>query len=140
MPSIAILIFEGVEELDFVGPWEVLAAWGSQHPDDDVQLFTVGWTGTQVRCAKRLQVTADRDRAGLGEPDVLLLPGGRGTRALIGDTALLRTLREAEARGAWLTSVCTGALVFAAAGLLDGKPATTHWSTLDALAKLGKDV
>lgn len=140
VPTIAILIFEGVEELDFVGPWEVLAAWASQFPDDDVELFTVGWTGTQVRCAKRLQVTADRDRAGLGEPDVLIVPGGRGTRPLVADEALLQTLRDADARGARLASVCTGALVFAAAGLLDGKPATTHWSTLDALAKLGETI
>ncbi len=140
MPSIAILIFDGVEELDFVGPWEVLAAWASQHPGDGVDVYTVGWTGTQVRCAKRLQVVADRERSDLGSPDLLLVPGGRGTRVLVKDEAFLQLLRDTDARGARIATVCTGSLTLAAAGLLDGKPATTHWSTLDALASLGTDV
>lgn len=140
MVSIAVLIFDGVEELDFVGPWEVLAAWASQHPGDDVDVYTVGWTGREVECAKRLHVTADRTRDELGTPDVLLVPGGRGTRALVRDDAFLTLLRETDNRGARIASVCTGSLTLAAAGLLDGKPATTHWSTLDALAELGTDV
>jgi transcriptional regulator GlxA family with amidase domain len=138
--TIAVLIFDGVEELDFVGPWEVLAAWASQHPDDDVEIYTVGWTSREVECAKRLRVTADRSRDELGTPDVLLVPGGRGTRPLIKDEAFLELLRHTADRGARIVSVCTGSLTLAAAGLLDGKPATTHWSTLDALASLGEDV
>jgi transcriptional regulator GlxA family with amidase domain len=140
MPSIAIVIFDGVEELDFVGPWEVLAAWASQHPEDGVDVYTVGWTGTQVRCAKRLQVIADRERDALGTPDVLIVPGGRGTRVLVKDEAFLQLLRDTDAREARIATVCTGSLTLAAAGLLDGKPATTHWSTLDALTSLGTDV
>ena len=138
--SIAVLIFDGVEELDFVGPWEVLAAWASQHPDDGVEIYTVGWTSREVECAKRLRVTADRTREDLGTPDVLLVPGGRGTRPLVKDEGFLQMLRETADRGARIASVCTGSLTLAAAGLLDGKPATTHWSTLEALASLGKDV
>ena len=143
VPSIAILIFDGVEELDFVGPWEVLAAWASQHPDDDVQLSTVRWGGSPhdpVRCAKRLRVLADRGQPELGEPDVLLVPGGKGTRALLRDEALAEALRETYERGGYVTSVCTGSLVLAAAGLLDRKPATTHWGSLEQLAAAGQDI
>lgn len=143
MPSIAILIFDDVEELDFVGPWEVLSSWASQHPGDDVEVSTVRWGGSPqdpVRCAKRLRVLADRGQAELGEPDVLLVPGGKGTRALMRDEPLAQALREAHARGALVTSVCTGSLVLAAAGLLDGKPATTHWSALSQLAATGENI
>ncbi len=143
MPSIVILIFDGVEELDFVGPWEVLSAWASQHPDDDVQISTVRWGGSPhepVHCAKRLRVMADRGQPEIGEPDIIVVPGGQGTRALMGDEALAQTLREAHARGARIASVCTGSLLLAAAGLLDGKPATTHWSALDRLAAEGENI
>lgn len=139
MTSIAILLFDGVEELDFAGPWEVLAAWASQHPDDGAEVYTVAWpvgasAVTPIRCAKRLQVLADRTPATMGTPDVIIVPGGRGTRPLVDDTALLQMLSDAAQRGALLTSVCTGSLVLAAAGLLAGKPATSHWSALDRLA------
>ncbi len=143
MPSIAILIFDGVEELDFVGPWEVLAAWASQHPGDEVQVSTVRWGGSAaepVRCAKGLRVLADRGPKELGEPDVILVPGGKGTRVLMLDEPLAQVLRDAHARGARITSVCTGSLVLAASGLLDGQPATTHWSALDRLAAAGVNI
>lgn len=138
--SIAVLVFDGVEELDFVGPWEVLAAWASQHPDDAVEVYTVGWTGREIECAKRLHVTADRSREELGTPDVLLVPGGRGTRPLVKDEAFLEMLRQTAGRGARIASVCTGSLTLAAAGLLDGKPATTHWSAVETLAGLGRNI
>ncbi len=143
VPSIAILIFDGVEELDFVGPWEVLSAWASQHPTDDVRVSTVRWGGSPhepVQCAKRLRVLADRGQPELGEPDVIVVPGGKGTRALLKDEPLAEALREVHARGGYVTSVCTGSLILAAAGLLDGKPATTHWSTLEHLAAAGEDI
>ncbi|MEM6995729.1 MAG: DJ-1/PfpI family protein, partial [Myxococcota bacterium] len=140
MLTIAILVFEGVEELDFVGPWEVFAAWASQHPDDAVSVYTVGWTDNPIRCAKRMQVLADRDRAAIGAYDVLVVPGGAGTRPLVDDAALLEELRKGAARGATIASVCTGSLVLAAAGLLDGLPATSHWSALDRLAAAGTDI
>jgi len=153
MPTIAIVVFEGVEELDFVGPWEVLSAWASQHPDDGVEVFTVGWTseagetratgddGMQIiHCAKRMRVVPDRPRAALATADVVLIPGGKGTRPLMNDEALRAALLAADARQATITSVCTGSLLLAAAGLLDGRPATTHWSALDRLAAAGKDI
>ena len=144
MPKIAIVVFDGVEELDFVGPWEVLSAWASQHPDDGVEVFTVGWTEADppapITCAKRLRVIPDRPRTGLASADVVLVPGGKGTRPLMDDAALLAALRGADARQATITSVCTGSLLLAAAGLLDGRPATTHWSALDRLAAAGTSI
>lgn len=140
MTTIAIVIFDGVEELDFVGPWEVLAAWASQAPQDEVEVYTVAWTPAPVRCAKRLAVLADRTRDEFGSPDVVIIPGGRGTRPLMQDTALLQTLQDAHKRGALVTSVCTGSLLLAAAGLLDDSPATTHWSALDRLAAAGHNI
>lgn len=143
MPSIAIIIFDGVEELDFVGPWEVLSAWASQHPGDDVRVSTVRWGGSPhepVECAKRLRVLADRGQPELGEPDVIVIPGGKGTRGLLKDEALAQALRETHERGGYVTSICTGSLIVASAGLLDGKPATSHWSALEELAAAGESI
>ncbi len=140
MTSIAILVFDGVEELDFVGPWEVFAAWASQHPDDGVEVFTVAVTPPPIQCAKRLRVLCDRALSELGEVDVLVVPGGSGTRPLMDDANVLDVLRKAAARGTVVASVCTGSLLLAKAGLLDGQPATTHWSALQRLAEAGKDI
>jgi transcriptional regulator GlxA family with amidase domain len=137
---IAIAIFAGAEELDFVGPFEVLSAWSAGWPDDGVEVFTVADTLEPIRCAKGLRVLADRTWADAGHIDVLVYPGGRGTRAHIGD-ATVRSRLQALARGSTLmTSVCTGALVFADAGLLKGKSATTHWSAFDELADIDSSI
>ena len=72
--------------------------------------------------------------------DVLVYPGGRGTRPQLGDEAIRVWVRDAAGRGALMTSVCTGSLVYADSGLLNGRPATTHWASLDHLATLGRDI
>ncbi len=137
---IAIALFEDAEELDWAGPWEVLRAWQLQF-DDDVSVFTVADTRQPVTCAKGLRVLADHTWDELPGPiDVLVYPGGRGTRPQLGDEAIRSRLRDLAAAGALVTSVCTGSLVLADAGLLDGRPATTHWGSLDHLARLGSDV
>jgi transcriptional regulator GlxA family with amidase domain len=136
---IAIAVFEGAEELDFAGPWEVLAAWHFLYPDD-VEVVTVGEDTAPVSCAKGMQVVADVAWDGLGDVDVLVYPGGRGTRAQLGDEKIRERLRSLERRGTLMTSVCTGALVYADAGLLDGRPATTYWSAFDELLPLGRDI
>lgn len=137
---IAVLLFDGVEELDFAGPWEVLAAWADQFPDDGIEVFTIADLIGPIRCAKGLRVLADHPRVGAPPFDVLVLPGGRGTRPLLKDDAMLAWLRDLAQRGVTLASVCTGALVLAKAGLLDGKPATTHHGSLSLLAELGHDI
>jgi transcriptional regulator GlxA family with amidase domain len=139
--TIAVAVFEDAEELDFAGPWEILSAWAQGFPEDDVRVLSVAdATDRPVRCAKGLKVTADVSWSELGRPDVLVLPGGRGTRPQLDDAAVLARLRALHAGGTLMTSVCTGSLVYAAAGLLDGRPATTHWGSLEALGTLGTDV
>lgn len=137
---IAIYIFEGVEELDWVGPWEVLASWAQWFPDDEVSVYTVARTEGPVRCAKGMCVLPDHTVEDAPSPDVLLVPGGQGTRPLIGDTDVQSWLRGTASSGTLMTSVCTGSLLLAGAGLLDGRPATTHWASLEALGELGEGI
>jgi transcriptional regulator GlxA family with amidase domain len=136
---IAVFIFEGAEELDFVGPWEVLTMWAKSF-DDDVEVFTIAPGADPVTCAKGLRVIPDYTLDSAPAFDVLVYPGGEGNRAHIGDEAIRSWLRKAADRGTLMTSVCTGSLVFADAGLLEGKPATTHWAYVDVLTGLGKDI
>jgi transcriptional regulator GlxA family with amidase domain len=136
---IAIAVFEGAEELDFVGPWEVLTAW-RDHGFTDVEVVLVGASTAPVTCAKGMRVVPHTTWDELGDVDVLVYPGGRGTRAQLGDPALRARLRSLSERGTLMTSVCTGSLVYADAGLLDGRPATTYWSAFDHLLQLGTDI
>jgi transcriptional regulator GlxA family with amidase domain len=136
---IAVALFEGAEELDWAGPWEVLAAWANGWPDDGVEIFTVA-DSSEVRCAKGLRVLADHTWETSPKPDVLVYPGGVGTRRELQDEAVLERLRGLARDGTLMTSVCTGALVFARAGLLDGRPATTWWGAVDTLRELGDGI
>jgi transcriptional regulator GlxA family with amidase domain len=136
---IAIAVFEDAEELDFAGPWEVLAAWRFLYPDD-VEVVMVGEDTAPVTCAKGMRVVADTSWDELGDVDVLVYPGGRGTRVQLGDDTIRARLRALTERGTLMTSVCTGALVYADAGLLDGRAATTYWSAFDELLPLGRDI
>jgi transcriptional regulator GlxA family with amidase domain len=136
---IAIAVFEDAEELDFVGPWEVLAAWRFLHPDE-VELVLVGDGRGPVACAKGLQVLPQTTWEELGAVDVLVYPGGFGTRAQLGDERVRARLRGLHERGTLMTSVCTGSLVYADAGLLDGRAAATYWNAFDELLPLGRDI
>lgn len=140
MTAIAIALFPDVEELDWVGPWEVLAAWAVFFPDDGVQVFTVADTREPITCAKGARVLADHTWDDAPPFDVLVYPGGTGTRSQLGDEGVRARIRAIAGRGTLMASVCTGSLVYADAGLLDGRPATTHWAALDLLASLGRDI
>lgn len=133
---IALVCFDGMEELDLVGPWEVLRMWQLEWPEDDVEVFTATLDGTTVTCAKGMQIVTDVAVGAMGEVDVVLLPGGRGTRSLLQDESTLELVRGLHNRGVLMTSVCTGSLVYAAAGVLRDRPATTYWSMLDYLVEL----
>jgi len=134
---IAIALFEDAEELDFAGPWEVLSYWAREVAQADVEVFTVADSLAPVRAAKGLRVLPDRTWDDPGQIDVLIVPGGMGTRRLLGaDEPLLGRLRALAGAGTLMTSVCTGSLVYAAAGLLRGRPATTHWQALELLGSL----
>ena len=136
MTRIAVALFDGAEELDFAGPWEVLAAWATQWPDDGVEAFTVASTTEPITCAKGLRVLADHTWETAPAIDVLVYPGGVGTRRELADQKALVRLRELRDGGTLMTSVCTGAIVYAAAGLLRDRPATTYWGSLERLAEL----
>jgi len=136
---IAIAVFNGAEELDFAGPWEVLAAWRFLYPND-VEVVLVGDSTAPVTCAKGMRVVPETSWDELGDIDVLVYPGGRGTRAQLGDETTRSRLRRLKEQGTLMTSVCTGSLVYADAGLLDGQPSTTHWNAFDELMPLGRDI
>ena len=129
--TIGISLFDGAEELDWAGPREVLAAWAEQWPDDGVRVFTLARTDGVVTCAKGLRVLPDETWETAPPLDVLVYPGGQGTRRELKDDGVLGWLRGAREGGTLMTSVCTGSLVYAAAGLLEDRPATTYWSQLD---------
>jgi transcriptional regulator GlxA family with amidase domain len=137
---VAVALFPAVEELDFAGPWEVLSAWSRLAPEDGVEVVTVADAAGPLVCAKGLTVVPERTWDEVGPVDVLVLPGGRGTRPLLEQPPFLGRLRSLAASGTLMTSVCTGSLVYAAAGLLDGRAATTHWASLDDLGRLGTGI
>ena len=137
---IGVFVFEGAEELDFVGPWEVLTMWAKMFPDDDVEVFMLAQAPGPVSCAKGMKVLPEHTWDTAPPMDVLVYPGGEGNAPQIGDENIRGWVRKTAESGALMTSVCSGALVYADSGLLDGKPATTHWSVLQILGQLGKDI
>ncbi|MEU5594344.1 DJ-1/PfpI family protein [Streptomyces sp. NPDC020298] len=133
--TIGVFVFEGAEELDVVGPWEVLGFWAAHVATDPVRLVTVAREEGWVRCAKGLRLGVDHGLDTAPALDVLVHPGGDGTRELKNNGDHLDWLRSLHDRGVLLASVCTGSLVLAAAGLLKGRPATTHRDFAEKLAK-----
>jgi transcriptional regulator GlxA family with amidase domain len=129
---IAIAVWDGVEELDFVGPFEVLTAWNG-YSERDIEVAIVAESADVVRCAHGLRVLPDVTWDELERPDVLVVPGG-GRTPHHETGALVDNVRKLSTNGTLMTSVCTGALAYANAGLLEGKPATTHWGALEELA------
>ncbi|MEP7332873.1 MAG: DJ-1/PfpI family protein [Terracoccus sp.] len=133
---VGILLFDGVEELDAVGPWEVLSHWALHHPEDRWSISCVSPGGAPVLAAKGLTLGAHHSMSSAPPLDVLIHPGGQGTRPLMRNPQHLAWVRLQAATVPLMTSVCTGALVYAAAGLLAGRPATTHWESLHLLHEL----
>src|SRR2546423_1494269 len=132
--QIAILIFDGVTALDAIGPYEVL----SRLPGAELR-FVAKDPGPKRTDTGALGVHADVALGDLDAPEVVLVPGGKGNRPLMRDPEVLEWLRSVHEGSTWTTSVCTGALVLGAAGILDGKRATTHWAFLDRLPELGAE-
>ncbi len=130
--QIAIPLFEAVTALDAVGPYEVL----QRLPGASVT-FVGHETGTVRTDNGFLGLAVDRRLEEVTRPDVVVMPGGIGTRALLDDERLLNWLRSVHEATTFTTSVCTGSLLLAAAGLLDGLTAATHWSARDLLRTLG---
>ena len=130
--QIAIPLFDRFTALDAVGPYQVLSALPG------AQVRFLGPEAGPVRTDnKMLTVVAEAHWEDAPEPEVLVVPGGVGTRALLDDDRMLDWVRSVHSTSRYTTSVCTGSLVLAAAGLLDGVDATTHWLELDTLGALG---
>jgi putative intracellular protease/amidase len=132
--QIAIVLFDGLTALDAVGPFDVL----SRLPGAEVR-FVAEQPGLKRTDNGSLGLMADAALSETIAPDVVLVPGGYGTDELMEDGALHEWLRTAHERSSWTTSVCTGSLVLAAAGLLAGRRATSHWLALDRLGRLGAE-
>ncbi|MDQ6778804.1 MAG: DJ-1/PfpI family protein [Actinomycetota bacterium] len=130
--KIAIPIYDHFAALDAVGPYEVLV----KLPNTTVH-FVAAEPGPKRTEQGTLALTADLALDEFPDPDVVVVPGGAGTRPLIDDEHMLGWLRRAHETSTWTTSVCTGSILLAAAGLLGGLEATTHWMVLDVLARYG---
>jgi transcriptional regulator GlxA family with amidase domain len=146
--SVGILVFEGVEILDFAGPYEVFSRTRlvpgieSRRTEASApfRVFTVARGPEPVRATGGLRVVPDHTFADAPPIDLLVVPGGFGTRNLLGEESTLSWIREVAVDAEQVTSVCTGSLLLASAGLLGGRRATTHWGALDTLAGLDETV
>jgi putative intracellular protease/amidase len=133
--NIAILLFDRLAALDAVGPYEVL----SRLPGAKVT-FVAEQAGPKRTDTGQLALTADASLAELEHPDLVLVPGGPGQTALMEDGPVHEWLRAAHETSEWTTSVCTGSLILAAAGLLAGRRATSNWQALEELGTFGVEV
>lgn len=135
--NIAILTFDGAEELDFVGPWEVFTmsneVFGYQDKEKPDQVSLVSESGGTIVCAKGMRVENDFSLASAPEIDLLLIPGGQGTRREVNNEGLLDWIADRAKGCTWITSVCTGAMLLTAAGPAKGKRVTTHWGFVETL-------
>jgi transcriptional regulator GlxA family with amidase domain len=142
--NVGILIFDGVEVLDFAGPFEVFSRTRltpgitSRRGEASApfRVFTVAKSRASVSATGGLQVIPHHALVDAPKIDLLVVPGGFGTRALLDDAEALEWIRRTAAAARKVTSVCTGSLLLAKAGLLAGHRATTHWGALDLLATL----
>jgi transcriptional regulator GlxA family with amidase domain len=137
---IGLLLFDGVEELDAVGPWEVLSHWTREFADDGWDAFCLSADGAPVAGAKSLVLGAHHSIRDAPPLDVLIHPGGPGTRPMLRDPGHLAWIRGQRDSVPLMASVCTGSLVYAAAGLLTGRRATTHWASLNLLSEIDPTV
>jgi transcriptional regulator GlxA family with amidase domain len=128
----AILLYDRLTALDAIGPYEVL----SRIPDSTLQFVALEPGGVTTDNGM-LTLVAECSIADVRDPDIVLVPGGPGEVAARAGEEVLEWLRTVHQTSTWTTSVCTGSLILAAAGLLDGKRATSHWLALEALGRLG---
>lgn len=146
--NVGILIFRDVEVLDFAGPYEVfsrtrlVAGTESRRSTDSAPftVFTVAATTDPIAATGGLKVTPDYGFASAPPIDLLVVPGGLGTRPLLHDAPTLEWIRGAAARASRVTSVCTGALLYAKLGLLANRRATTHWGALGTLKEIDPSI
>lgn len=135
--NVAILIFDEVEVLDFCGPFEVFSVTGRRGQEEPpFNVYTVAEKPGAISARNGLSVNPKYTFADCPQPDLLLIPGGYGTRPLLNNPTVLEWIRAQSERVELLLSVCTGALLLGKIGLLDGLSATTHYMSLDTLGQL----
>lgn len=140
--SVAILIFEDVELLDFAGPFEVFSSARALGGERQrlLEVFAVAESDAPVRCRNGLVVQPAYTLANCPAAEVIVVPGGAGTRIAETQPAVLRWIRERSAAAELTTSVCTGTFLLARAGLLAGKPVATHWEAVAELRERYPDL
>ena len=136
MTTYGLLIFDGAEELDFAGPWEVFTVSGMVREGADSAVL-IAERPDPVRCAKGMRIVPDHTLDAHPGLDVVLIPGGQGTRREVGNPVVIDWIRRVSAAAAWTTSVCTGALLLHQAGPARGRRVATHFAFEDALEARG---
>jgi transcriptional regulator GlxA family with amidase domain len=134
--NVAILLFDEVEVLDFAGPFEVFSVAGTRTDPPALDVYTVAESERVIRARNNLQVLPHYTLDECPPPDIVVVPGGFGTRQQMHNRVLLDWVRAQARRVELMTSVCTGSLILGSAGLLDGRPATTHYKEYDLLAAI----
>lgn len=133
----AVIVFPNVEELDFVGVWQVLGTTHHLSKEEYIQTVTLGTTSEPIKCAHSLTIIPDAVIENLSKYDVIIVPGGPGTYQAMKDGCLLKEIRQAYESRKLVCSVCTGAFILAEAGILKGKRATTYHTEVEKLSKYG---
>ncbi|MFI0452497.1 DJ-1/PfpI family protein [Actinomadura sp. 6N118] len=137
MTTYGLLVFDGAEELDFVGPWEVITASSMLRENADTAVLIAEGSGP-VQCAKGLRVLPDHTLDDHPPLDVLLIPGGQGTRREVDNPALIGWIEKVAAQAEWVTSVCTGSLLLHEAGPARNRRVATHHGFEDTLEARGE--
>lgn len=134
--AVAILIFDDVEVLDFCGPYEVFSVTGINTEPQPFQVYTVALESRPILARNQLSVNPHYSLTDCPKPDILLIPGGYGTRREMNNPVLIDWIKAKAQTADLVLSVCTGALLLAKAGLLDGLAATTHHQAFDVLREV----
>lgn len=130
--NFGFLMFENLEELDLVGPWEIITVWSKEF-NGPKNVFTISQNSELIQCVHGLKIAADYHFENCPPLDYLLIPGGMGTRTEVNNTDLIQFIAQQARQGCTLVSVCTGTFLLQAAGLLKNRRVTTHWQSLNRL-------
>lgn len=130
--TFGFLLFDQLEELDLVGPWEMIGLWCKEFGGPS-NLVTISETGGLITCSKGLKIASDFSFENAPLLDYLLIPGGMGTRTEVNNQKVIHFIQRQAKYCSFIASVCTGSFLLQAAGLLTNTKATTHWKSLERL-------
>ncbi len=134
LQSVGFVVYPGVEELDLIGPWEIINQWREKVYGPS-KVLIVGEKQEPLLCAKGLKIIPDYTFETCPSLDCLVIPGGIGTREEIKNPNSIAFIKKQGAESRYILSICTGVFLLQEAGLLDGKQVTTHWGSIDRLKK-----